>query len=169
MAANPCDTPCELLSFYLCAGLGGGAPGRHTRIGVPGGPGRWCRRDLVRRSPLQLGPARRLFIRGPGPGPGPYWSIGQSVPLRAAPGTAALCPRRAPQWPRPHGGREPAPPLGSTFSFSFSSREVIPCVSHPFSLSSFSGHPGQSEPVMTARVAGGRRRRRRRWRRKSGR
>lgn len=106
--------------------------------------------------PCSSGPAGRLFIRGPGPGPGPYRSIGQSVPLRAAPGAAALCPRRAPQRPRPHGGREPAPSSGlHLLSPPPPPRGAIPCVSHPFSLSSFSGHPGQSEPVMTARVAGG--------------
>ena len=112
------------------------SPGRSTgRTARAGGAGRTAAAAL----PGSSGPAGRLFIRGLGPGPGPCRSIGQFVPLQAAPGAAALCPRRAPrQRRRPHGGREPAPPGGSTFSPSFSLGSYFPCFS-PVSL--FCGAP----------------------------
>lgn len=135
-----------------------GTPGRSTGIGVPDGPGGRCRGDLGRRSPLQLRACRTAIYSGARPGPRPlpeYWAIGPATrcprsrrPLPPpSPAAAAATWREGAGplfWAPPSLSPPPPPPRGA-----------IPCVSHPFSLSSFSGHPGQSEPVVTARVAGG--------------
>lgn len=151
-----------------------GTLGRSTGSGAPGEPGGWCRRDLGCCSPVQLQACRATFYPGarakprPSPGPGPCWSIGQSVPLRTAWGAAALCLGRTPQQRRPHGGRATDPSSGLYLLFLLLLPVRLNPVFPPPPLF-FLGHPGQLEPVMTARVAGGRRRRRRRrWKRKSG-
>lgn len=135
-AADHWHPPRELQPFTwvpASAGLRGAAQGAVPRAGG-------AERTAAAALPCSSGPAGRLFIRGPGPGP--CRSIGQSVPLRAAPRAAALCPRRAPRRRRgPRGGREPAPPVGSTFSSWSSSSGSYSLCSPPPRLSSLRGTP----------------------------
>lgn len=142
VAADPWDPPRELQPFTWVPASAGGA-----RASRAGGAVRTAAASL----PYCSEPAGRLYIRGPGPGPGPCRSIGQSDPLHAAPEP----PPSAPAEPRccgrhREGGSSPlrrAPPPPPPW-------EVIPSVFTPLSLF-FAGHPGQSEPVVTARVAWG--------------
>lgn len=128
---------------------------------------------MVRRGPRPplspAAPCRAAIYPGARARPGSCRSVGQLVPVRARPREP---PPSAPAEPRGggggghlEGGSRP-PPLSSTFSFSSFSPGTYSLRFPPLSLF-FAGHPGQSEPVVTARLAGGRRRRR--WRRKSGR
>lgn len=139
--------------LYLRTGLGGGLWGA-ARGAVPReNPASGAVGTSAAALPCSSRPAGGLFIQGPGPspgpGPGPCWSIGQSVPLRAAPGAAALCPRRTPQQRRSYGGRAPDPSSGLHLLFLLLLAVRLNPVFPPPPLF-FSGHPGQPEPVMPA-------------------
>lgn len=159
---------------FTCAPASVGDSGAQHRARCPGWAGRV----------VQWGPRPPPSPVAPGL-PGGYLS-GGSVPA-PAPAPAGVLGNRSryalPREPPPsapaevrsggghmEGGSRP-PPLGSTFSFSSSPGSYSQCSPHHHTHTPlfFAGHPGQSKPVTTARVAGGRkRRRRRRWRRKSG-
>lgn len=139
-------------------------PGRARRV-VPWGSG-------PPFSPAAPGLQDSYLSGGPAPTPAPTGVLGNRHRYalhREPPPSAPAEPRSG----RGHmeEGSQP-PPLGSTFSpllLLLLPGKLFPMFPTP-SHSSFSGHPGQSEPVRTARVAGGRRRRRRRrWRWRSGR
>lgn len=148
------------------AGLRGAAPGAEPRASRPGGAVRTAAAAL----PCCSGPAGRYLSGGPSPAPAPAGVLGNRSRYarpREPPPSAPAEPRGGGGGGRVLGEREPAPASGLHLLFLLLPGKFFPAVCPP-SLS-FAGHPGQSEPVVTARVAGGRRRRRRRWRRKSGR
>lgn len=164
--SRPPDPPRELELFTWVPAAVSGVSGAQHRAHCPGG---WCGENRGRRSPRQLRACREAIYPGARPRPRPlpeYWAI---RPATGCPGSRRPLPAPSPAaaaaaatW------REGAGPSSGLHLLALLLLGKLFLVVSPRSLS-FAGHPGQSEPVVTERVAGGRRRRQRRWRWKSGR